>query len=112
MIQSFSLVFPLSNSSINTKQAVSQATRNPSSKHNPYSCKNFLKLVKFEFQITASIKVFHPSNLALEVPRSPKHLLLEANSSQIKPFNSHRFAILYNFDFDIPCIANHSHVFI
>ena len=67
---------------------------------------------KIEFQIAAGFSPIQPSILTLKVPRSPKQSLYEAIIAQIVFLDSHRFASFYNFDFDISCIANRSHVFI
>src|ERR1044072_7353889 len=62
--KSFFLLFPLLIPSINSQQAVSQRTRNPSPYNNPHFAKNFHKLLKIEFYFAATLSQNHPSNLA------------------------------------------------
>ena len=112
MDQSFFTPFSLPIASINIKHHRQPQTRNPSSSQTLVLAKIFKKVGKIEFQIAAGFNPFQPSSLAQKVPRSHNHLLLEAKASQIALPNSHRFANFLNFDFDIPCIANHFHVFI
>ena len=56
--QSFFTLFAILIHSINTKHYAQQETRNPSSKHNPYSCKKLQETSKIEFYFPANFKVF------------------------------------------------------
>ena len=59
-IKSFFTLFPLSNSSINTKHHSQPQTRNPSQRTNPYSCKNFQETWKNRVLVSSH---FQPSNI-------------------------------------------------
>ena len=66
-IKSFFTLFPLSNSSINTKHHSQPHTRNPSPRESPYFVKIFQETWKFEFCFPATSSLSQALNRVLRV---------------------------------------------
>src|ERR1051325_8810229 len=96
-IKSFFILFPLSNSSINTKHHSQPQTRNPSQRTNPYFAKFSQELSIFEFYIPVTFSHQKPLLCLQEVSLSKYTPLPWVKTSRIEPYTCIHIQLFLDF---------------